>query len=57
VRKVQKFSVVNKILVGQAFITLLVVTSFFMFGSYTSTKSALYGGMAALIKLLIFAYQ
>ncbi len=54
-RKIQKISVVNKILVGQAFITLLVVTSFFMFGSYISTKSALYGGLAALIPNWYFA--
>ena len=54
-RKVQKFSVINKILVGQALIIMLVITSFFMFGDETSAKSALYGGLAALIPNWYFA--
>ena len=54
-RKFQKFSVINKILVGQALIIMLVITSFFMFGEEVSTKSALYGGLAALIPNWYFA--
>ena len=53
--KIQKFSVINKILVGQALIIMLVITSFFMFGDGISTKSALFGGLAALIPNWYFA--
>ena len=53
--KIQKFSVINKILVGQALIIMLVITSFFMFGDDSSTKSALFGGLAALIPNWYFA--
>ena len=54
-RKVLKLSVVNKILAGQALIIMLVIASFFMLGNELSAKSALYGGLAALIPNWYFA--
>jgi len=55
VRKLQKISVVNKILVGQLFIVLLVVTVFFVLSNDINAKSALFGGLAALIPNWYFA--
>jgi len=55
VRKLQKFSVVNKILVGQILIVLFVTLIFFILGSSISAKSALYGGLAALLPNWYFA--
>ena len=54
-RKLQKISVVNKILVGQLFIVLLVVTVFFVLSNDINAKSALFGGLAALIPNWYFA--
>ena len=54
-RKIQKFSVVNKILAGQALIIMLVIVGFFFLGNDISVKSALYGGLAALIPNWYFA--
>lgn len=54
-RKIQKFSVVNKILAGQALIIMLVIASFFMLGNDLSAKSAFYGGLVALIPNWYFA--
>ncbi|NOR80937.1 MAG: F0F1 ATP synthase assembly protein I [Methyloprofundus sp.] len=54
-RKLQKLSVVNKILVGQILIILIVIAGFYFLGSNTSVKSALYGGLAALIPNWYFA--
>ena len=54
-RKIQKFSVVNKILAGQALIIMLVIAGFFILGNDISAKSALYGGLAALIPNWYFA--
>jgi len=47
--------VVNKVLLGQLIIVLLVIVVFFLFGSGISAKSALYGGLAALIPNWYFA--
>ncbi len=54
-RQLQKFSVVNKILVGQLFIVLLVVAGFFVLSNGINAKSALFGGLAALIPNGYFA--
>ena len=54
-RKFQKFSVVNKILLGQILVVLFVIIGFFLFGSVISAKSALYGGLVALIPNWYFA--
>lgn len=54
-RKLQKFSVVNKILTGQMLIVLIVISGFYLFGSDIGAKSALYGGLAALIPNWYFA--
>ncbi|TXL02070.1 F0F1 ATP synthase assembly protein I [Methylococcaceae bacterium HT1] len=54
-RKLQKLSVINKILAGQALIISLVIAGFFMLGNDLSSKSALYGGLAALIPNWYFA--
>lgn len=54
-RKILKLSVVNKILVIQALIVLIVVAFYFLLGSDLSVKSAFYGGLAALIPNLYFA--
>lgn len=54
-RKLQKLSIVNKILAGQAGIILLVIAAFFMLGNELSVKSAFYGGLAALIPNWYFA--
>jgi len=55
VRKLQKLSVVNKILVGQILIILIVIAGFYFLGSNISAKSALYGGLAALVPNWYFA--
>jgi len=55
VRKLHKLSVVNKILVGQILIVVVVAAGFFFLGSSISVKSALYGGFAALIPNWYFA--
>ena len=52
---IQKFSVVNKILVGQILIVFIVIAGFFFLGNDISTKSAFYGGLAALIPNWYFA--
>ena len=54
-RKLQKLSIVNKILVGQLLIVVVVITGFYFLGSNISAKSALYGGLAALIPNWYFA--
>ena len=54
-RKLQKLSVVNKILVGQILIILIVIAGFYFLGSNISAKSALYGGLAALVPNWYFA--
>ena len=54
-RNLQKLSVVNKILVGQMLIVVVVITGFYFLGSNISAKSALYGGLAALIPNWYFA--
>lgn len=54
-RKLQKFSVVDKILAGQALIIMLVIAVFFILGNDISVKSAFYGGLAALIPNWYFA--
>ena len=46
---------VNKVLLGQLFVVLIVILFFFLFGSDLSAKSALYGGLAALIPNWYFA--
>ncbi|WP_428356917.1 ATP synthase subunit I [Methyloprofundus sp.] len=51
----QKLSVVNKILAGQALIITLAIASFFMLGNEFSAKSAFYGGLVALIPNWYFA--
>ena len=54
-RNIQEVSVVNKILVGQGLIVFIVITGFFFLGNEISAKSALYGGLAALIPNWYFA--
>jgi ATP synthase protein I len=57
VRRIHKFSVVSKVLLGQAVIILFVIACFFIFGNELSAKSALYGGLAALIPNFYFAQK
>ena len=54
-RKLQKLSVVNKILAGQVLIVVFVTLGFFLLGNSISAKSALYGGLVALIPNWYFA--
>ena len=54
-RKLQNLSVVNKILAGQVAIVLLVIAGFFILSNGISAKSALFGGLAALIPNWYFA--
>jgi len=55
VRKIKKLSVVDKILIGQAFIITIVTIFFFIYSGLLGAKSAIYGGLAALVPNLYFA--
>jgi len=55
VRKFQKLSIVNKVLVGQCIIVLVATVIFFLFAGGISAKSAFYGGLAVLIPNWYFA--
>ncbi len=54
-RKLHNVSVVNKILVGQILIVLLVSAGFFFLSNSINAKSAFYGGIVALIPNWYFA--
>lgn len=55
VKKIQNLSVVNKILLGQLFIILVVIGIFYILGDNVSAKSAVYGGFTAFIPNFYFA--
>ncbi|BCG62410.1 MAG: ATP synthase protein I [Methyloprofundus sp.] len=56
-RRIYKLSVVNKVLLGQSVIVVIVIACFFVFGDELSVKSAIYGGLAALIPNFYFAQK
>jgi len=55
VEKINNLSVTNKVLLGQLLIVVLMMVGFLLLASQLSAKSALYGGLAALIPNIYFA--
>lgn len=55
--KIEKLSVANKILLGQLCIIIAAIGIFTIIGDLTSVKSAIYGGLAALVPNAYFAYK
>jgi len=55
VRKIKKLTVVDKILIGQALIVTVFTLGFFIYLGGLGAKSAIYGGLAALVPNLYFA--
>jgi ATP synthase protein I len=57
VRKIKNISVVTKIIAGQVVIAAFFVIVFFVYFGFLGAKSAIYGGLAAVIPNLYFAYK
>jgi len=57
VRKINKISIVDKVLLGQMAIVIFFSMLFFVYSGLLGAKSAIYGGLAAVIPNAFFAYK